>query len=194
MPQKKKQQKNNQLTFTHLIVTALAMLVIGYLFGRFSVGVPGITGAAAPPFTTGSGLTGGPNIAALEQAADNSPDSASAWTALGNAYFDTGQNAEAAQAYTKSLEIDEGNPDVWTDRGIMYRRLGDPVQAIEDFDTAAALDPTHRMSRFNKGIVLYVDLENVEAARAAFEAVLVLDPDFLTPSGAFLRDFMETLR
>ena len=77
MPQKKKQQQNNQLTFTHLIVTALAMLVIGYLFGRFSLGVPGITGAATTPFTTGSGLTGGLDIIDLEQAANNSPDSAS---------------------------------------------------------------------------------------------------------------------
>jgi len=193
MPQKKKQQ-NNQLTFTHLIVTALVMLVIGYLFGRFSVGVPGITGAAATPPTATPGFTSGSSIAALAQAANDSPDSATAWTALGNAYFDTGRHADAIGAYTKSLEIDGRNPDVWTDRGIMYRRLGDPVQAIKDFDTAAALDPTHPMSRFNKGIVLRNDLANVESARAAFEEVLALDPDFITPSGAYLRDFMETLR
>jgi cytochrome c-type biogenesis protein CcmH/NrfG len=193
MPQKKKRE-NNQLTFTHLIVTALAMLVVGYLFGRFSVGVPGITGAAAPPAIPASGLPDGASIAALRQAAADSPDSASVWIALGNAYFDSSRYADAIDAYTRSLEIDGSDPNVWTDRGIMYRRIGDPTQAIKDFGTAAALDPTHRLSRFNRGIVQYYDLNSVELARAAFEEVLALDSDFVTPAGAYLKDFMETLR
>ena len=193
MPQKKKRE-NNQLTFTHLIVTALAMLVVGYLFGRFSVGVPGITGAAATPSIPASGLPDGASIAALRQAAADSSDSASVWIALGNAYFDSSRYADAIEAYTRSLEIDGSDPNVWTDRGIMYRRIGDPTQAIEDFGAAATLDPTHRLSRFNRGIVQYYDLNKVDLARAAFEEVLALDPDFITPSGAYLKDFMETLR
>jgi len=187
---KKRTQENPQLTFTHLIVTALVMLVIGYIFGRLTSGLPGQT--------TQTGLqsgfsSAGPDVASLVQAANNSPDDADAWTALGNAYFDTGQNALAVDAYSKSLEIDPGNPDVWTDRGIMYRRLGNPEQAILDFEMAASIDPRHPMSRFNKGIVSYYDLDDPEAARAAFEEVLRIDPDFRTPSGTPLRDFMQTL-
>ena len=154
MPQDKKRQ-SNQLTFTHLIVTALVMLVVGYLLGRFSGGIPGIGSGAGSPSIPASGLSNGAAIAALQQAADDSPESAAAWTALGNAYFDSGRNADAIEAYSRSLEIDGNNPDVWTARGIMYRRLWDPERAIEDFDIAAALDPTHQMSSFNRRIVQY---------------------------------------
>jgi predicted TPR repeat methyltransferase len=188
-----KTQQSTQLTFTHLIITALVMLVVGYLFGRFTLGIPGVTGTAGVPGSTG-GFATGPDIAALAQAADNSPDDADAWTALGNAYFDTGRHAEAVDAYTRSIQIDAGDPNVWTDRGVMYRRLGNPEKAIEDFNTAAAIDPRHPMSRFNKGIVSYYDLDDLDTALSAFEAVLDIDPNFRTPAGVPLRDFMGTLR
>jgi tetratricopeptide (TPR) repeat protein len=195
---RKSQKKGTQLTFTHLIVTALAMLVIGYLFGRFSVQAP-VTGNPPSGETTAAaagspGTSTDANITALQKAANDSPESAAAWTDLGNAYFDASRFSEAIEAYTRSLELDPNNPDVITDRGVMYRRIGEPVKAIQDFDEAAALDPEHPMSRFNKGIVLYYDLNDATNARRAFQEVLDMDPDFVTPSGAYLRDFMGTLR
>ena len=67
MAQKKK-QKSNDLTFTHLIVTALVMLVIGYVFGRKVLKIPpvlllgGITGS----------MTSGASLSVVTKAANSS--------------------------------------------------------------------------------------------------------------------------
>jgi tetratricopeptide (TPR) repeat protein len=60
---------------------------------------------------------------------------------LGNAYFDTDQYPEAIDAYSKALAIDPKNPDVRTDMGIMYRRLGQVDKAIQAFRQAAQDQP-----------------------------------------------------
>ncbi len=70
---------------------------------------------------------------------------------LGNAYFDADQFQKAIAAYEKSLAIDPGNPNVWTDLGVMYRRNKQPRKAVEAFSKAMAADPKHEVSRMNKG-------------------------------------------
>jgi tetratricopeptide (TPR) repeat protein len=50
------------------------------------------------------------------------------------------------------------NPNVITDLGIMYRKVGQFQKAIETFNRAITIDPQAKQARFNKGIVQLYDL------------------------------------
>ena len=97
---------------------------------------------------------------------------------MGDAYFDTDRYQEAIDAYSKALAIDPKNPDVRTDLGIMYRKLGQFDKALETFRRAAQDNPTHINSRFNLGVVLKYDKEDFQGAIQAWEDFLkVVPPD-----------------
>jgi tetratricopeptide (TPR) repeat protein len=76
----------------------------------------------------------------------------------------------------------------------MYRSEGQSKKAIEFFDQAIALDPTHEHSRLNKGIVLMYDLHNPDKAIAAWEELLRINPEARTASGDSVRDFIEEVK
>ena len=103
-------------------------------------------------------------------------DNTAAWILLGQVYFDTDQYLKAIDAYKKALELDPRNVDVLTDLVIMYRRSGQPQNAIESFDQAVVIDPKHETARFNKGIVLMHDLKDQKGAIKAWEELLEINP------------------
>ena len=70
-----------------------------------------------------------------------------------------------------------------TDLGVMYRRTGQPRKAIDAFNKAITMDPTHEISRLNKGIVLMYDLNDTEAALTSWEKLLEVNPDARTGNG-----------
>jgi tetratricopeptide (TPR) repeat protein len=86
------------------------------------------------------------------------------------------KHAQAIDAYKKSLELNPNNADVLTDLGIMYRRSGQPREAIVKFDKAISINPKHETARFNKGIVLMHDLGDREGAIQAWEDLLEINP------------------
>lgn len=134
------------------------------------------------------------HIAHLEEEAAKRPGDADAWIQLGNAYFDTHQPEKAIRAYERSLEIAPGNPNVLTDLGVMYRAAGQPRKAVELFDKAIAADPRHEVARLNKGVVLLNDLADREGALKAWEDLLAVNPEAVTPSGRRLADLVRELR
>ena len=69
------------------------------------------------------------HIGHLRDEARQNPDSADAWTKLGNACFDAGDADGAIEAYQESLRLEPGNADVRTDMGSMYRMKGEPARA-----------------------------------------------------------------
>ncbi len=105
------------------------------------------------------------------------PKNLSALVELGNLYFDSRQPKEAIEAYSQYLAIKPDNADVRTDMGIMYRALGDIDRAIEEFKKAAKSDPKHINSRYNIGIVLLHDKQDIEGALKAWEDYLRVDPN-----------------
>lgn len=115
-------------------------------------------------------------IKTLKEIIQKDPKNLPAWVELGNLYFDSDQPKEAIEAYSKYLAVKPGNPDVRTDMGIMYRRLGDFDRAIEEFRKAAQSDPKHINSRYNIGIVLLHDKQDIKAAIKAWEEYLRVDP------------------
>ena len=116
-------------------------------------------------------------IKTLDEILQKDPKNLPAWVELGNLYFDTDQPKEAIEAYSRYLAIKPDNPDVRTDMGIMYRKLGQFDKAIEEFRKAAQSDPKHVNSRYNIGLVLLHDKQDIKGAVKAWEDYLRVDPN-----------------
>ena len=76
----------------------------------------------------------------------------------------------------------------------MYRRAGQPKEAIEAFEKAARIDPKHEIARFNKGIVLLHDLNDREGALKTWEQLVDINPAAMTPGGKPLAEMIKALR
>jgi len=133
---------------------------------------------ASEPASAGpSPLEVASEIQALKDIVKKDPKNLPAWVELGNLYFDSNQPKEAIEAYSQYLAIKPDNPDVRTDMGIMYRKLGDFDRAIEEFRMAIQSDPKHVNSRYNLGLVLLHDKHDVKEAVKAWEDYLKVDPN-----------------
>ena len=116
------------------------------------------------------------DIAQLEQIAKSDPGNYQAWKKLGDNYFDIGEQRKSVAAYRKALDIDDSDPNVWTDMGVMYRRLGDFPKALESFQTGAEKGPNHSVSRLNIGVVYVNDLKDYAKGIAAWEDCRRVEP------------------
>lgn len=122
-------------------------------------------------------------------------DDGTAWTQLGNVYFDTDQFEKSIKAYSKALDLAPDNPDVLTDLGVMYRRNKQPKKALEAFDRAIAANPRHETAWFNKGIVLLHDVNDRDGAIKAWEALIEVNPNALIPGGSQpLKEMIDRLK
>jgi cytochrome c-type biogenesis protein CcmH/NrfG len=115
-------------------------------------------------------------IDALKQIVKKDPRNVAAWAELGNLYFDSEQPREAIAAYQQYLAVKPDSADVRTDLGIMYRSTGDYDRAIEEFRKACQIDQKHVNSRYNLGIVLLHDKQDLKGAIQAWEEYLKVDP------------------
>lgn len=120
-------------------------------------------------------------IKALEKQTQLEPANVSAWTELGNLYFDTDQSEKAIVAYEKSLTLEPGNPDVLTDLGVMYRHVGKFDKALECFDKAIAANPGHVIANFNKSVVLEHDKNDRAGALKALQTLAAKNPQAVLP-------------
>jgi tetratricopeptide (TPR) repeat protein len=114
-------------------------------------------------------------IQTLKDIVKKDPKNLPAWVELGNLYFDSDQPKEAIEAYGHYLSAKPENPDVRTDMGIMYRKLGQFDRALEEFRKAAQGDPKHVNSRYNIGLVLLHDKQDIGGAIKAWEEYLKVD-------------------
>ncbi len=132
-------------------------------------------------------------ILEMEQAVLKDPNDVAAWTKLGHLYFDTDQPKKAIPAYEKSLALKPGDADVLTDLGVMYREDHQHDRALATFEKAIAINPKHQIARFNKGIVLYFDLERKDDALKTWRELLAINPDAKAPNGQPLKEMMQSL-
>ncbi|MDW7710306.1 MAG: tetratricopeptide repeat protein [Deferrisomatales bacterium] len=170
----------------HVILLAVGCLVAGYLLGIGTAvviqgkpaPVPGpVAGPAAPVAPPGTALgTLQAEIRELRNIVESNPESVAAWVRLGNLYFDTDQFMESIDAYSRALELQPDNPDVITDRAIMYRSIGDFQRAASEFRRAAEISPTHLNSLLNLGVVLRYDLNDAPGAILAWKGYLARNP------------------
>lgn len=137
--------------------------------------LPGAPAPAAPP--PRDSIEAASQIQTLKEIVKKDPNNLPAWVELGNLYFDTDQPKEAIEAYGRYLAVKPDNPDVRTDMGIMYRKLGQFDRALEEFRKAARSDPKHVNSRYNIGLVLLHDKQDIQGAIKAWEEYLKVDPN-----------------
>ena len=188
------QSVNKQTLYIALFIVFIAGFLSGVGFTVYKMDSP--AGTASPGSAAKQPISEQQNQAILNLEAEvtANPENFNNWTQLGHLYFDTDQYGKAIAAYNKSLELHSGDANLWTDLGVMYRRSGDSDKAIECFDKAMAMDSTHEPSRLNKGIVLYYDFNKTDEAIAAWETVLVINPEAVMANGTHLHDFIDQVR
>lgn len=178
-------------TLLVLAVTLVAGLVIGVVVGKKS-SAPSRPAASGAPSGQAPIVSNQQKISELKNIVAADPDNFQAWTALGNEYFDGNQYMDAIDAYDKALKIRPNSPDVLTDQGVMFRRLGWFDRAIANFSKANEIDPTHTTSVFNLGIVYRYDLKDFAKAAQAWEHFLEISPN--DPRAPQVRQDLEFLR
>ncbi len=163
------------------ILVAVVALVVGLLGGYlvFSISSANKVQQAQPAITPGAGSPTdyARRIAEAEKIVAQDPKNLNAWISLGNDYFDTEQPQKSINAYSKALEIDPANPNVLTDQGVMYRKVGWYDKALVNFEKAQKLDSKHLQSLFNIGIVYVVDLKQPDKAAPYLNRYLQIDPN-----------------
>ena len=174
----------------YIAVALLVGLLGGYLVfslagGKKQTEVPtaGIPMGAGSPADYQSRITEAEKIVAKE------PKNLQAWVSLGNDYFDTSQPQKAIDAYTKALELNPNNPDVLTDQGVMFRKVGWFDKALANFEKAQQVDPKHLQSLYNIGVVYMEDMKQPEKALKTWGRYLEMDST--SPTAQQIKSAME---
>lgn len=178
-------------TETMYIVAALSLFV-GFLSG-VALTVYNMPDSGSVPHGVATEDHRQHNLTAAKQMVEENPGDHRAWIRLGHSYFDLDQYENAIAAYTKALSISPDDPDVMTDLGVMYRRNGQPDQALEMFARVVEISPTHEPSRFNKGVVLLFDKDDQDAAFKVWRDLLKINPDAVTTTGQPLERFINDM-
>jgi cytochrome c-type biogenesis protein CcmH/NrfG len=204
MAAKQQPQKTGSDTQNKAILVGsgfIAGLVVGVIIMNFtgSTGTSGGPGGSGAPAPITGGQQQGPDriklsrdIAQLEDIVKKDPKNYQALVQIGNDYFDLGEAQKSVEAYSKALAIKDGDPNVITDMGVMYRQLKEFPKALAAFRKAAAASPTHPQSRMNIGVVLMHDLNDPKGAIAAWEDYLRVAPN--DPNAENIRRSIEELK
>ncbi len=201
MSQKAARTTNNNV-FQIVVITATVSVIVGFLVG---VGFSSLQSGKAktpkdhpsPGFVPKKNAVqnqAAAHISVLESEVVTNPDNESAWTQLGNLYFDNNQVAKAIHAYSKSLALKPDNANVLTDLGIMYRRNNEFQKALETFKRANANAPRHEVSLLNYGIVMLFDLRDTAGAVEAWEKLIKINKNAQTSDGRLLIDVVEEIK
>ncbi len=83
---------------------------------------------------------------------------------------------------------------VITDLGVMYRRNKQPEKAIKAFEKAISLDPSFETARFNKGVVLLHDLNDVQGGIQAWEELVEQNPMAVAPNGESVDALVQRMK
>ncbi len=177
------------------IVLVVIALVVGVLLGVIYSNRKNDLASRQPagaPAATAPVVNYQQQIATLEGIVAKDAQNRNAWVQLGHKYFDSDQPMKAIDAYAKALALNGDDPDVLTDQGVMYRRVGWYDKAIANFTKASAIAPAHQQSLYNLGIVYRYDLKDFASATAAWQKLLDLAPD--SPAAAQIRGELNIMQ
>jgi cytochrome c-type biogenesis protein CcmH/NrfG len=99
-------------------------------------------------------------------------------TALGNAYFATGQWKNAITTYEQALLIDAKNADVRVALGTAYLNIGMTDRALVEYRTALRLDPVHVDALYNTGVIYARNKKDYKEAVRIWEDLLKIAPNY----------------
>lgn len=132
--------------------------------------------AEAPPAGAPAGGPSMEQIKQLREHVEKNPNDADAVLLLANLNYDIRNWQRAKELYEHYLTLKPETPDILTDFGVAVRELGDFKKALELFQRAEKMSPTHWQSRYNKVVVLAFDLKDYAAAKAAVAELQKLQP------------------
>lgn len=159
-----------------IIIMGLVIVILGgFLVVKLSSKKEESSPAGVFPSGSGSPVDYQHRIAELEKVVAADPKNLQAWTMLANEYYDTDQPQKAIDAYGKALELGPNNPNLLTDQGVMYKRVGQYDKSLANFEMAQRIDPKHLQSLYNIGIVYAEDLKQPDKALQAWTHYLELD-------------------
>lgn len=173
------------------LIIGLIALAVGFLGGNIYNAYNSGPSATSQTTKQNIAIQDSARMFSLEREVKRNPNNPAAWLELGNLYFDTNKYQDAILAYNTYLGLNPDNPNVWTDLGVMHRRTNNPTEAIASFDKALELNPRHEQARFNKGIVLYYDVGFRDEAVKIWRELSKINPNFRTPDGRTIREFLE---
>lgn len=113
-------------------------------------------------------------VAEIQGLLASNPDDPGLMAAMGNAYFDAEQWAQARQWYERSLQLSPGDRNVMTDLAVVYRNLSQPQRAFELLEQVVAQDPEHWQAWYNTVVILHFDLHRHDEAAAALRRLQAL--------------------
>lgn len=144
-------------------------------------GAPAAPGQGSPMGAAAQAQNKAEEIAQLEAFLETNPeDPRRAVLRLANLTYDIGNWAGCVKYYEMFLELEPGQPDVYSDLGVCYREIGDPDKAIESFHQAQELAPDHWQSMFNEVVILAFDLQDYDRAEEVLEELRALQPENAT--------------
>ena len=112
---------------------------------------------------------------ALTKAVQLAPEFWAAWGSLGGVYGGMDQSERARDALVRATRALD-DPKVWSNLGVIERKLGNPEAAIACFQRAIATDPSLASAWHNLGNA-WRDLGAWDDAVACFERIVELRPD-----------------
>jgi tetratricopeptide (TPR) repeat protein len=184
-----------QETILLVVVAMIAGLLGGYLVFSISNKNQAAPVAGGVPMGSGSPTDYQQRITEAEKIIAQNPKNYQVWVQLANDYFDTDQAQKAITAYSKALELEPNNPsnpNILTDQGVMYRKVGLFDKALANFEKAQQLDPKHLQSLYNVGVVYSVDLKQNAKAIEAWTRYLSIDGT--SPQAQQIKGMLEQLK
>lgn len=180
-----------------ILIGILVGFIAGYLMqevmltrqpARLVHGAAGAAGARPPGGGPGGANAGqadqqaaaqarAQEIAQLQSYLESNPEDERAVLRLANLSYDLQNWPDCIQYYERFLELEPGQPDVLSDLGVCYQKIGEPQRALDAFDRAQEIAPDHWQSRFNEVVILAFDLGDFERAERVLEELRELQPD-----------------
>lgn len=102
--------------------------------------------------------------------------------AEGIEHFKEGRHSEAFQCLNKALTIDPRNVEGLVARGALYANNGSFKKAVDDFETALKINPSHANARKYMGETLvalgrsYEEDNRIDDAKKAYQDCLAIIP------------------
>jgi tetratricopeptide (TPR) repeat protein len=141
--------------------------------------IPAPQGPSAPTQLGPNTEGGAPMVARvneLKRMLQESPNDDQVLLKLANLYYDAAMWDQAAGYYERVAEIVPPSADLLTDLGVCYRGTGRFDEALATFDRANTLEPTHWQSLYNTVVVAAFDVNRLELANEALDAMEAIDP------------------
>jgi len=192
--------QNNTSTVTWTGVQAYTLAVICLLLGMAggwlirgsqspAAPVQAASASAPAPSAMGAAPNAQPTPEQLKQMADtqaaplleklkSDPNNPELLSGIGNFYYDAQQFPIAVDYYNRALKAKPADAAVRTDMATAYWYMGNPDEAINEFNKALTYEPNKPNTLFNRGMVKWQGKMDINGAVADWEKLLATNPNY----------------